>query len=146
MTDSIERAGMLLDVVQKVASVAPAYTAISSIAMAELKEMNDDAQRHLDQLGRDRLKAEQEAAARVNEENRIAMEKQAKIDAEIAERTAVSNVVRPITIMPGEPVSDGSGGPAGNITPPPEDKNMDGIADQQEPFQPIDDAPVTRRV
>lgn len=101
-----DRASKLLDVVQKQASVAPQYMAISSIAMMEVKEMNEQAQAILDEIGKKRLREEQEAAARLNEHNRIAAEKQAKIDQEIADRTAASNAAKPVTVMPGEPVPD----------------------------------------
>lgn len=106
MSINFERAATLMDVVQKVAGVAPAYTALSSLAMMELKEMNVEAQGHIDALGQKRLREEQETAARLNEHNRIAAEKQAKIDQEIADRTAASNAAKPITVMPGEPVPD----------------------------------------
>ena len=70
-----ERAANLMDVVQKVASVAPAYTAISSVAMMELKEYNEAAQAYLNELGKQRLEAEQEAAAEL-EAARVANESQ----------------------------------------------------------------------
>lgn len=100
------RAAVLMDVVQKVAGVSPAYMALSGAAMNELKEMNDVAIAEQRELGQRRLREEQEAAAKINEHNRIEAEKQAKIDAEIAERTAASNAVKPITVVPGEPVPD----------------------------------------
>lgn len=133
MTDNIERASMLLDVVQKVASVAPAYTALSSMAMMELKEMNQDAQQRLDVLGRRRLEAEQEAAAELNRQNQEAMEESARANAEIAERTAST---QKITIMPGEPVPNAVREQAGEI---PETDSP------QFPEEP-DTTPVARRV
>lgn len=60
---NFERAANLMDVVQKVATVAPTYTALSSVAMMELKEYNEAAQAYLNELGQQRLEAEQEAAA-----------------------------------------------------------------------------------
>lgn len=82
------RAAELMDVVQKVASVAPAYTALSGVAMAELKEYNETATKYLDDLGQRRLKEEQDAAAKIAEHNRIETEKQAKVDKVIADRNA----------------------------------------------------------
>lgn len=134
MSDSIERAAMLLDVVQKVASVAPAYTALSSIAMAELKEMNEDAQQHLNELGQQRLKAEQEAAAELNRRNQEAADEQARIDAEIAGRTIASRT-QPITVMPGEPVPNAVSEQVTEAEP-----------ETDTPQFPDDTAPVARRV
>lgn len=68
-----EHAANLMDVVQKVASVAPAYTALSGVAMMELKEYNEAAQAYLNELGRQRLEAEQEAHAAAERE-RLASE------------------------------------------------------------------------
>lgn len=146
MTDMLERAGMLLDVVQKVASVAPAYTALSSVAMAELKEMNTEAQRQLDELGQRRLREEQETAAALNEHNRRAAERQAEVDAEIAARTAASNAAKPITVMPGEPVPDVVRQQAGEIDSDPTPHELD--VHDPEPHVVDDrfDMPVTRRV
>lgn len=155
MADSIERAGMLLDVVQKVASVAPAYTAISSMAMAELKEMNEDSQRQLNELGRRRLEAEQEAAAELDRKNQEAMEEQTRTSAEIAERTAASNAIKPIQVMPGEPnpmvdinkrqgltpEGEPSTNPADDSTP----HEPHGVA-RDHYTQPDDNTPVARRV
>lgn len=73
---NFERAANLLDVVQKVATIAPAYTALSSVAMGELKEYNETAQEYLNELGRERLMAEQEAAAELEQE-RLASEPKA---------------------------------------------------------------------
>lgn len=78
MSDNIERASMLLDVVQKIASVVPAYTALSSVAMMELKEMNESAQQHINELGQKRLREEQEAAAEL-EQKRLADEPEPKV-------------------------------------------------------------------
>lgn len=97
------RAAALMDVVQKVASVAPTYTSLSGVAMMELKEMNEQAMEFLSELGRQRLAAEQQAAADLNAKNQAAMEESNRINAEIAERTAASNVAKPIQVMPGEP-------------------------------------------
>lgn len=58
-----ERAAVLMDVVQKQATVVPRYMALSSVALAELNEMNDIAQHYLDDLAQERLKAEQDVAA-----------------------------------------------------------------------------------
>lgn len=97
------RAAALMDVVQKVANVAPTYTSLSGVAMMELKEMNEQAMEFLSELGRQRLAAEQQAAADLNAKNQAAMEESNRINAEIAERTAASNVAKPIQVMPGEP-------------------------------------------
>lgn len=144
MTDSIERAGALLDVVQKIASVAPAYTAISSMAMMELKEMNEDAQRHLNDIAQQRMQAEQEAAAELNRKNQEAMEEQTRSSAEIAERTRASNAIKPITVMPGEP------NPMVDINKrqglDPEGRPSRNSADDPTPHEPDDGAPVVRRV
>lgn len=134
MSDNLERAAMLLDIVQKVASVAPAYTALSSIAMAELKEMNQSAQEHLNKLGQQRLAAEQEAAAELSRQNAKAAKEQAEIDARNAERNAQP---RPITIMPGEPVPNAVRKQVGEI-----DQETDTPQFPEEP----ESAPVTRRV
>lgn len=129
-----DRVAKLLDTVQKQASVAPQYMAISSLAMMEIKEINEQAQEYLNDLGKERLRAEQEAAAELNRQNQEAAEKQAKIDREIAERTAASRVA-PITVMPGEPVPNVVREQAGEI---------DLVTDT--PQFPDDTAPVTRRV
>lgn len=102
--DKIERAATLLDVVQKVASVAPTYTALSSIAMMELKEMNDEAQARINDIGAERLRREQEAAAELNRQNQEAAKEQARIDAESKAQQEVAP--KPITVVPGEPVPD----------------------------------------
>lgn len=73
-----ERVAMLLNVVQKQASVAPQYMAISAIAMSEIKEMNEEAQAHLNQLAKDRQEAEQEAAIEL-ERQRLADEPKPKV-------------------------------------------------------------------
>lgn len=126
-----ERAANLMDVVQKVASVTPTYTALSSVAMMELKEYNNAAQEYLTEIGKQRLAEEQAAAAELAEHNRKAMEDQAKTEAEIRDRTAASRTAPP-TIMPGQPVPQQVQVAAGDVPPPDEDHNMDGIADQQE--------------
>lgn len=68
-----ERAANLMDVVQKVAVVAPTYMALSGVAMMELKEYNEAAQEYLNEIAQQRLEAEQEAAAD-REQERIAAE------------------------------------------------------------------------
>lgn len=129
-----DRVAKLLDAVQKQASVAPQYMAISSLAMMEIKEINEQAQEYLNDLGKERLRIEQEAAAELNRQNQEAADKQAKIDREIAERTAASRVA-PITVMPGEPVPNIVREQAGEIEP-----------ETDTPQFPDDTAPVTRRV
>lgn len=99
----LDRVAQLLDIVQKQASVAPQYMAISSIAMMEVKEINEEAQQYLNELGQERLKAEQEAAAELNRQNQLAAEQHERDNAEIAKRTAASRT-QPLTVMPGEPV------------------------------------------
>lgn len=99
----LDRVAQLLDIVQKQASVAPQYMAISSIAMMEVKEINEEAQRYLNDLGQERIRAEQEAAAELNRQNQLAAEQHERDNAEIAKRTAASRT-QPITVMPGEPV------------------------------------------
>lgn len=100
-----ERVAMLLDVVQKVASVAPQYMAISSAAMNEVKEMQDVAAEEAAELGRQRLKAEQEEAARITEHNQKAADEQ--VDAEAKQKAIVDaknrNPAKPINVKPGEP-------------------------------------------
>lgn len=134
--DKIERAGTLMDIVQKVASVAPAYTALASIAMMELKEMNDAAQKEIDAIGAERLRKEQEAAAELNRQNQEAAKEQARIDAE--RKAQQDTAPKPITVMPGEPVPDIVRQQAGEVEP----KDIEPRADVVEP----NDAPVTRRV
>lgn len=90
-------AATLMDVVQKVASVSPAYMALSGVAMMELKEMNEEAQAYLNELGAERLKAEQDAAAKLNAES------QAQAEAN-QPRAIPANQLRSVT--PGEPVPD----------------------------------------
>lgn len=131
MTINFERAATLMDVVQKVASVAPAYTALSGVAMGELKKMNEEAQEHLSELGRQRLKEEQVAAARLAENNRLAAEEQAAQDAKAQQ---LAQRPKPIAIMPGEPVPDAVRAKA------------DEIPETDTPQFPDDTAPVTRRV
>lgn len=102
---NFEHAAMLLDVVQKVASVAPQYTALSSAAMNELKEMQDVAAQEQVELGRQRLKAEQEEAARIDAHNQKAADEQAAAE---AKQKAIAdaknrNPVKPINVKPGEP-------------------------------------------
>lgn len=125
------RAAELMDVVQKVATVAPAYTALSSVAMAELKEYNETAMKYLNDLGQQRLKEEQAAAAKIADHNPASLEKQAATDKEVADRTAASRLAPP-TIMPGQPVPQQVQVATGDVRPPDEDHNMDGIADQQQ--------------
>lgn len=67
------RAANLMDVVQKVATVAPAYTALSGVAMMELKEYNETAQDYLNKIAQLRLAEEQDAAA-AREQERLAAE------------------------------------------------------------------------
>lgn len=129
------RAAELMDVVQKVASVTPAYTALSSAALAELKEMNDEAQEALNDLGKRRLKAEQEAAIRLSEHNQASAEEQAKIDAEVAQRTKASRS-QSMTVMSGEPVPQKVRQEAGEL---------DGPENDPEPHTNITNAPVKRR-
>lgn len=81
------RASLLLDVVQKQASAAPQYMAIGSSAMNELKEMQDAASEEHAELGRQRLKAEQEEAARLTRQAQEQTDKP----------------VKPINVKPGEP-------------------------------------------
>lgn len=100
-----DRIAQLLDIVQKQASVAPQYTAIGSLAMMEIKEMNEEAQLHLSDLGQQRLKAEQEAAAELNRRNQKAAQEHEEANKRIAKRTAASRT-QPITVMPGEPVPE----------------------------------------
>lgn len=91
-------ASKLLDVVQKVATVAPAYLALSSVAMMELKEMNEEANAFLKDLSQQRLKEEQDAAAKINAHNQASLQ----ADAENNEKVRAP-VVKPVTVMPGEP-------------------------------------------
>lgn len=42
MTVNFERAALLFDIIEGVAKVAPGYTNLSSEAMVELKQMNDE--------------------------------------------------------------------------------------------------------
>lgn len=128
-----DRIAQLLDIVQKQASVAPQYTALGSLAMMEIKEMNEEAQQYLNDLGQERLRAEQEAAAELNQRNQEAMEESARANAEIAERTAST---QKIIVMPGEPVPNAVREQAGEI---PETDSP------QFPEEP-DTTPVTRRV
>lgn len=111
----LDRVAQLLDIVQKQASVAPQYMAISSIAMMEVKEINEEAQQYLNDLGQERLKAEQEAAAELNRRNQLAAEQHERDNAEIAKRTAASRT-QPITVMPGEPVPNVVREQAGEIS------------------------------
>lgn len=134
--DKIERAATLLDVVQKVASVAPSYTALSSIAMMELKEMNDDAQVRINEIGAERLKQEQEAAAELNRQNQEAAKEQARIDAE--RKAQQDTAPKPITVMPGEPVPDIVRQQAGEVN------DLRQPDPRPEPIEP--ETPVTRRV
>lgn len=99
------RAAVLMDVVQKVAGVAPAYSAISSAAMNELKEMNDVASEEHAELGRLRLKAEQEEAARLTQQAQDQADEQAKHDAKqkAIEDARNRQPVKPINVKPGEP-------------------------------------------
>lgn len=68
-----ERAANLMDVVQKVATVAPQYTALSGVAMMELKEYNETAQDYLNKIAQLRLAEEQDATA-AREQERLAAE------------------------------------------------------------------------
>lgn len=103
-------AASLLDVVQKVATVSPAYLALSSVAMMELKEMNEEANAFLKDLGQQRLKEEQAAAAKINEHNRLALE----ADADNSQKVRTP-VAQPKTVMPGQPddLSNAEGGVMG---------------------------------
>lgn len=100
-----ERAAALMDVVQKVAGVAPSYSALSSAAMNELKEMNDIAAEEAAELGRQRLKAEQEEAAKLTAQMQDEADRQAKHD---ADQKAIADAksrqpVKPISVKSGEP-------------------------------------------
>lgn len=71
------RASALMDVVQKVATIAPKYMNLSSMAMAELKAMDEEAKAWNDAEA-ERIKAEAEAqrqteieAAQAEEETSI---------------------------------------------------------------------------
>lgn len=94
---NFERAALLMHVVSEVAHVAPAYTALSGVAMAELKEYNDVAQQYLNELGRQRLAEEQAAAARINAE----AEKQSRDN---QPKAIPANTLRVPTPMPGGPI------------------------------------------
>lgn len=144
MADHLDRASTLLDIVQKIASIAPTYTAISSIAMMELKEMNEDAQKHLNKIADQRLRNEQQAAAELNRKNQEAANRQAEIDREIAERTAASNAVQPIQVLPGEPNPMVDINKAQGLTP--EGDPSTNPADDPTPHEHDDGAPVARRV
>lgn len=76
------RAANLMDVVQKVATVAPAYTALSGVAMMELKEYNETAQDYLNKIAQLRLAEEQDAAA-AREQERLAAESKPKSSAPV---------------------------------------------------------------
>lgn len=91
-------ASNLMDVVQKVAHVTPAYLALSSVAMMELKEMNEEANAFLKVVAQQQLKKDQDAAAKINEQNQA----QAKADADNAQKIATP-VVQPVTVVPGQP-------------------------------------------
>lgn len=91
------RAAMLLDIVQKVATTAPGYMALSSAAMIELKKMNDTADAFHIELGKQRLADEQaEAAARTK-----AAQDQA--DADAAAQGDLAPKLKPIQVVPGQP-------------------------------------------
>ncbi len=97
------RVQTLMDVVHQVTVVAPRCTAILAAAMDELNALNDIAQKEREEIGKQRLAAEQEAAARLNEETREREEK---------ERMANEAKPKPVpptpqfTVRPGEPVAD----------------------------------------
>lgn len=100
---NFERAALLMDAVQKQAHVAPAFTALSGVAMAELKEYNDVAQQYLNELGRQRLAEEQAAAARINAEaERQSRDNQPKT----IPGQDIPSARRVPTPMPGEPVDE----------------------------------------
>lgn len=104
MTDKIdyERAVALMDVVQKITTVYPKGTAILGEAMQELVDMNTAAEKVLQARGKARLKEEQDAAAKLNAENKARAEREAKAELErkvVADKTPV-----PITVRPGEPI------------------------------------------
>lgn len=141
-----ERAATLLDVVQKVASIVPAYTALSGVAMGELRKYNDTAQEYLNELGRERLKAEQEAAAELNRQNQAEAVAREKAEAEIAERTRRSNAIQPILVMPGEPNPMVDINKRQGLTP--EGQPSANPADDPTPHElgPEDDETVKRRV
>lgn len=125
-----ERAATLLDVVQKVSTVAPGYMALSGVAMAELKDMNKQGIDYLAELGQERLREEQAQAAKIDAQNQAYAEETAKADREIAKRQAATP--KPIAIMPGEPVPARVQIATGDIQKPSEDHDADGIADQQQ--------------
>lgn len=124
------RAATLLDVVQKVSTVAPGYMALSSVAMAELKDMNKVGIDYLDELGQERLREEQAQAAKINAQSQAYADDAAKANDDIAKRQLSSQ--KPMTIMPGEPVPAQVQVATGDIPKPTEDHNADGIADQQQ--------------
>lgn len=97
------RAAALMDVVQKVASVVPSYTPLSSVALNELKEMNDRAAEIIAELGRERLRKEQEEAAKLTEANQKVADEEALLAARKEFEKRNRPVVKPINVMPGEP-------------------------------------------
>lgn len=91
------RIATLLDVVQKIATIAPRHTYISGMAMDEINALNDEAKEWVVEEGKQKLAREQEAAARINADN-------------AAENERLAPKVIPAksfeTVAPGQPVSD----------------------------------------
>lgn len=91
------RIATLLDVVQKIATIAPKHTYISGMAMDEINALNDEAKEWVVEEGKRKLAEEQEAAARINADN-------AAQDAAQAPKAVPAKSFE--TVAPGQPVSD----------------------------------------
>lgn len=100
-TDDIDfgRIAMLMDVVAKVSTVAPMNTSISSAAMAELKDINEELAQRAAKAGAEKLKEDQARAAKLTQEN----QRRADEEAAEAERLKSRPQMKPINVMPGEP-------------------------------------------
>lgn len=96
------RVSLLLDVVQKLSTVAPSKTALTGLAMEEIHQNQLDAMEYLRIVGEERIAKEQEAATRLN------AKRQAEREAEVkANEAALRPKVTPkpaFTVTPGEPV------------------------------------------
>lgn len=144
ITDNVdfERALMLMNIVEQISKVAPGFTSLSGAAMTELKEMNDEIKKAVDEESR-KLAAEAQVAPQRELQNAGIP---AGADTSVTGGPGVDPEARP------DPVIDSAKkaviGPRGEtlIVDPeagdevdPEDEDSDGVADAQEEIEPVEE-------
>ena len=85
MSVDFNRVGMLLMVVEKISTVAPQMTSILGAAMAEIKDMNDEAAKEAAKVKAEADKKAAEEKAKADAEAKAKADAEAKVQPKVLE-------------------------------------------------------------